>query len=152
MSAATALRKRDPYRLQQIITYSGRGYRSAGTGKQVAAAHDLHRTRGTRYQIGDVSAPLTHALLALSECEFTTAYPALVQALALVFMAETDGQSDEALRARRAELVQEKFGLDAAAYAAIYDGDDAAAEDAHEKLAALHLELLAILRRLRGDR
>lgn len=153
MTAAAQLRTREPWRLDALIQYSGDAYRRAArTAKHVATAHGLSVSRAVRYRQGDPSAPLTHALTSLATAERTTAWPALVEGIALVTQLEIEKLSEADLVNRRAELDGRSFDLNRDAHHAIYAGDDAEAERVHAELAALHLEQLAIVRVLREKR
>jgi hypothetical protein len=131
------------------VTFSARAYRAAGRGKALAAAEGVHVSTACRYQQGVVYSPLAKALRTLAEHPRTTAYPALVEALTLVNMTEIGPHTRAELLRRRAELIGQKFELDSLVMRAAYDGDEDMAEDAHASLAALHLELLAIVRTLK---
>jgi transcriptional regulator with XRE-family HTH domain len=147
--SAAVLRRRDPYTLDRIVAAAGNGYARAGRGKAVAKAHGLSVSRASRYRAGDAGSPLAHALLWLATSPLTTAYPALVEAQALVAQEQVKPMTAEQLVRRRAALMQEKFDLDRDVMLAAYDGDEEVAENAHAKLAALHMEALAITRQLR---
>jgi transcriptional regulator with XRE-family HTH domain len=146
------LRARDPYRMDAIVNAAGTGYARAGRGKAIAKAHGLSVSRASRYRAGDAGSPLAHALLWLASSPLTTAYPALVEAQALVAQEQVKPMTAEQLTRRRAALMQEKFDLDRDVMLAAYDGDEEVAENAHAKLAALHMEALAITRQLRKVR
>lgn len=144
----TELRKRAPYRLDQVITYSGNGYRrSARLGKHVACAHGIDESRGRRYRRGDENAPLTHALAYLATCPRTSAWPAIVEGIALVTQIEIERASTEELAARRAELEEIEHQLEAHENRATWARDDDACIEAHARKAEVHLELMAIIRR-----
>src|SRR5687768_6553225 len=99
------MRRRAPYRLDYFIAYSGAAYRRAApSGKTLARAYGLDRSRGIRYRAGDVNAPFTHALVALAEAEQTCAWPLLIEGMVTVTQTEIRTASDDDLTARRLEL------------------------------------------------
>lgn len=144
---AKDLRARQPYKLDALVAYSGAAYRRAGqNGKHIAAAHGLHRSRGTRYQQGDPGSPLAKALFALSAGDKTTAWPCITEAHALVNQQEICDRPTHELQDRRAELEGLRFDLRRDEDHAVYMG--VSTQDVRARLADLYLELLAIEREL----
>lgn len=149
MSSVNDLRARNPWRLDQLIAYSGKAYRRSAPAKSVAAAHKLEASRGRRYCIGDVNSPLAKALAYLASCPFTDSFPALIEGYATVTQREIWDATDDALAARRAELEMIEHDLERDENRATYMHDDDACIEAHARKAAVHLELHAIIREQR---
>lgn len=147
MTDVANLRAKNPWRLDLLVSYSGAAYRrSAPVAKHVASAHGVHESRARRYRIGDVSSPLAKALVHLASSPHTSAWPACVEALALVTQLQIEDATDDVLAARRAELVEMEHDLERDENRATCARDDAACLAAHTAKAEVHLELMCILR------
>lgn len=141
------LRRRDPYWLDRVIRLSGEVYRrSARCSKHLARAHGIDDSRGRSYRRGDEHSPLTHALTLLSTSPLTTAWPALVEGIAIVIGNEIETASDAQLAARRGELERLEHRLGFEHRVATWERNDEACIDAHTRCAAAHMELLAVIR------